>query len=111
MSFTSDSRYRRAVVEYVEAALLRPRMYFKSLRELEAALGGHATAFDQLGLIGRDEAFNSSFGAWLRRETGVSAASGWAWAISDLAEAAGTDAEALFVERVRAFLREWGPAA
>jgi hypothetical protein len=37
----------------------------------------------------------------------VSGSAGWARAIAVLAERSGADPEALFVERVRAFLREW----
>jgi hypothetical protein len=96
---------------FIEEALLRPRMYFRDLPELEAILHGHGVAFGQLGLINREEPFNRSFAAWLRRETGASAAAGWADAVTQLAEAAGMDTEALFVERVRAFLREWAATA
>lgn len=107
MSSTSGSDYRRACLEYLEAALLRPRMYFASLSQLESTMGGHETAFAQLGLIEEDDSFNDSFSAWLRRETGVSTAAGWAHAVTQLADAAGTDAETLFVKCVRAFLQEW----
>jgi len=108
MSSTSGSDYRRLCAALIEEALLRPRMYFRDLDSLEQILHGHAAAFSQLGIVGtREETFNTAFADWLRRETGVSAAAGWAHACSELAAAGGYDAEVLFVERVREFLREW----
>ncbi len=86
-------------------------MYFATLKMLEASMGGHETAFAQLDLIGREESFNRHFAAWLRAETGVSAAAGWAHAVGELASAAGVDAEGLFADLVRTFLKEWITAA
>ncbi|MCK6501991.1 hypothetical protein L6R53_01065 [Myxococcota bacterium] len=108
MSSTSVSDYRQLCAAFIEEALLRPRMYFRDLRALEQILHGHAAAFSQLGVLDRsEETFNSAFVAWLRAETGVSAAAGWAHAVSELAEAAGIDPEGLFVEWVRKFLPAW----
>lgn len=86
-------------------------MYYPTLAHLEATMGGHETAFSQLSALDGEESFNVDFRSWLRRETGVSAAAGWAHALADLAAATGVDSEALFVERVRAFFKEWIPAA
>lgn len=107
MPSSSGADYRGACAEYLTAALLRPRMYFESLPPLESALGGHETAYAQLGLIGEEESFNKAFGAWLRRAHGVSGAAGWARAIMTLADRQGVDAETLFATEVRSFLREW----
>jgi hypothetical protein len=108
ISSTPGSDYRQLCAAFIEEALLHPRMYFHDLGSLEQILQGHAVAFSQLELVGRrDEMFNAAFADWLRRETGVSAAAGWAQAIADLAAVAGMDAEALFVERVWIFLVEW----
>lgn len=108
MSSTSGSDYRLMCAAFIDEALLRPRMYFRDLAALESILHGHAAAFSQLGYLGaREETFNASFATWLRAKTGVSAAAGWAHAVTELAEKADTNAEALFVERAREFLRDW----
>ncbi|HHH27292.1 MAG TPA: hypothetical protein ENK57_02940 [Polyangiaceae bacterium] len=92
----------------IDAALLRPRMYFRDLEHLESSLRGHAWAFDQLGLVERGESFGPRFSEWLYKEKGSSgAAAGWAYAIRELAEVAGFDAEKLFNELVREFLSIW----
>ncbi len=104
----AGSDYRQMCAAFIEEALLRPRMYFRDLDSLESILHGHAAAFSQLGRAGpREEMFNAAFAAWLRGKTGVSAAAGWAHAISDLAAGSGMDAEVLFIQTVREFLGEW----
>ncbi len=111
MSSTSASDYRLLCAAFVEEVLLRPRMCFRDLSELSAILHGHAVAFSQLGLVGtRGHTFNAAFSDWLVVGTGVSASTGWAPAVEELASAAGVDAEALFADLVRAFLKEWPPA-
>ncbi len=107
MSLISDSKYRKACTDFIENALLRPRMYFGSLKELEAIMRGHGTAFDQLGLIDRDSSFHSSFGDWLYENKGASSSSGWAYAIESLASIKGDDSEKLFSMLVREFLAHW----
>lgn len=103
--------YRLACANYLKAALRYPRMYYASLPMLEAQMSGHATAFSQLGVLEKRESFNADFAAWLRAETDVSAAAGWVYAIGELAQAADTDPEELFVRCVREFLSVWVPAA
>ena len=107
MSLISDSKYRNACTDFIKNALLRPRMYFSSLKELEAIMRGHGTAFDQLGLINRDSSFHSSFGDWLYENKGASSSSGWADAIESLASTKGHDSEKLFSTLVREFLGQW----
>lgn len=107
MSLTSGSKYRKACSDFIENALLRPRMFYSSLKELEAIMRGHGTAFDQLGLMGRDSSFHSSFGDWLYEKKGVSSSSGWAHAIKSLASIKGDDPEKLFSILVREFLATW----
>ncbi len=107
MTLISDSTYRKACAELIEAALLRPGMYFNSLEELQAILWGHAYAFDQKGLTSRDDYFNSCFKSWLRQKTGASICSGWAEAIETRASRKGIDPVDFFSPLVREFLDQW----
>jgi hypothetical protein len=82
-------------------------MYFRSLEELEAIMRGHATAFDQLGIINREDSFHSCFGYWLYDNTDTSSASGWAHAVELLASNKGDDPVEVFSRLVRRFLVHW----
>jgi hypothetical protein len=106
MSSFSDSDYRKFVADYIDKAIMRPSMYYRSLYELEALMGGHAFAFGQIGAIGR-QTFNAGFGDWLYRYRGVSAAAGWARAIDLLKEGSSVDPNRLFADLVRSFLSQW----
>lgn len=103
----SVSKYRKCCADFLEKVLYRPQMYFRTLDELEAIMRGHATAFDQLGIIDRDKSFHSCFGDWVYSKTGVSSESGWAHAIESLASVEGTDSVKLFSKLVRSFLIHW----
>ena len=85
-------------------------MYYKSLNELELILFGHRFAFDQLGVITRDQSFNSCFSEWLLQTQDVSCSGGWALAIETVASRMGNNPEVLFAELVERFLSQWrGP--
>jgi len=107
MSSISAFDYRSACAEYIRGAVQRPRMYYRSLADLEAKLRGHATAFQQLGIIKRDEGFSRSFAAWLYDNRGVSGAAGWAVAIEELASATRADPDTVFRVQVEEFLLDW----
>ena len=107
MSSISDSDYTRLWAELIRNAIARPRMYFNSLKELESIMRGHAMAFDQLGAGLGGQTFHGEFGNWLAR-LGLSACSGWAYAIQEKAEQEGSDAETLFIDFAREFLEERG---
>jgi hypothetical protein len=83
-------------------------MYYSSLSEFEATLRGHATAFQQMGVISRDEGFSTCFADWLCRVKAASgAAAGWAVLINELAAAASADPDVVFREQVQEFLQTW----
>lgn len=107
MRTLSLSDYRKASAELIEAAIHRPRMYFRTLSELEALLRGHEAAFEQLRVIDRCESFTQHFITWVSQTTGASGAAGWAYALEQIAERSGDDPETLFAEYVRRFLSEW----
>ncbi|MEJ7595483.1 MAG: hypothetical protein WKF77_28540 [Planctomycetaceae bacterium] len=103
----SASDYRKACREVVQSALKRPQMYFESLRELEAIMQGHATAFSQLASIVREETFHSQFSDWLFKLKGLSCAGGWAYAIEEQCKESGDDPVKVFGEYAGRFLDEW----
>lgn len=103
----SHPKYRQACTELIENALLRPRMYFSSLGDLEAMMGGHFAAFKQLKLISNNDSFHACFGDWLYAKTGVSAASGWSHVIELLASAKEKNPEEVFSTLVKEFLIDW----
>ena len=106
MTSISVSDYRRKCAEYIREALKRPRMHYRSLEELEAILSGHQIAFEQLGVIGREESFHQEFVEWLRRTRQAPGSAGWACAIKSLTiEEA--DPEQLFGKLVEEFLEQW----
>lgn len=86
-------------------------MYFQSLEELEATMGGHAVAFGQIGVISRDDAFNTRFANWLYESKGASGASGWAYAVTTLIAPEGDDVNAWFSGLVEEFLQAWSTPA
>jgi hypothetical protein len=86
-------------------------MHFRTLEELEQMMSGHQAAFEQLGVISREESFNVCFADWLHRTKDVSAAAGWACAIKTLLHAESDDSEALFAEVVQEFLSRWDDQA
>ena len=108
MSSHSVSDYRKLCTEIIEHAIQYPRIYYETLLEFQLYMRGHAIAFDQLEIIKWDDSFHSCFTEWLCEKTDSSGASGWAYVITELAEARGVDAEPLFFEYVREFLDQWG---
>ena len=103
-NFTSP--YWRMCADYVYAALQRPTMYFQSLSEMEAMLSGHAEAFCQLGLIVREEAFNSKFNDWLYERKAISTSAGWAHAINQLGNTDAGNATSAFAALFIEFMQE-----
>lgn len=104
----SDSDYRSACVELLRGAVLRPSMYYSALSQFEAMLRGHSTAFQQMGVITRDEGFSSVFAEWLYEVKGASGASaGWAVLIDEMASVANEDPDVVFRDLVQEFLEEW----
>ncbi len=49
MNLVSYFEYQKHCLDFLEAVLLRPGMYFVTLRDLEMTLHGHWVAFQQLG--------------------------------------------------------------
>ena len=107
MRLISVSKYQDCCAELVREAIRVPRMYYRSLRELESAIFGHQFAFQQLGAITRDQSFNSCFREWVYCTTDVSCSGGWALAIETLASNRRDDPEALFGELAERFLSQW----
>ena len=103
----SVSDYRSACRKFIEMILKRPGMYYKSLEELEIMLGGHQAAFEQLGVITREQSFGACFIEWIRQTKGISCQSGWAYGIETLQSAEGDELEMLFVRLVTVFLKQW----
>lgn len=110
MTSISASDYRHRCSDYIREALGRPRMYYRSLEELEAILSGHQLAFEQLGAINRDDSFHHQFVEWLRQTRQASASAGWAGAVESLALEK-VDSEVLFAELVVEFLTNWDSRA
>ena len=107
MTSISVSDYQNGCSKLIREAVRRPRMYYRSLDELEAVLSGHQIAFEQLGVISRDQSFQTCFVDWLYRTMNASGSAGWACAIESLASARGDDAESVFAELVEQFLSQW----
>jgi len=107
MTSISASDYRMACADLINNAVLRPRMYFKTLSEFEAIIRGHQAAFEQLKSIDRSESFHECFSEWLQQNMDSSGAAGWAYAIEVLAEQTGKDPEVLFCNLVPKFLEQW----
>ncbi len=103
----SDFDYHKACTELIENALLRPGMFFHSLKDLETILWGHGHAFSQLEIIIQDTSFHFLFMKWIYQNTGQSTSCGWADAIESLASTKGRDPVEIFSELVREFLDQW----
>ena len=107
MAKTEVPNYHSACRALILAALDRPGMYMVSLVRFEAILEGHATAFQQLGLIRREEAFHSEFSDWLYRNHKISCSVGWAYGLVEYSENTGRPWLSVFRDFVEDFLREW----
>ncbi|TWT34931.1 hypothetical protein [Blastopirellula retiformator] len=99
--------YKKSCGELVREAIRLPAMYYRTLSEFEATLFGHRFAFQDLGVIERDDAFNLRFAHWIYEEHGEPAAKGCAFAISRLAESRGCEPGELFAELAEEFLERW----
>ncbi|MBL8892022.1 MAG: hypothetical protein JNL67_18750 [Planctomycetaceae bacterium] len=109
MTSISASEYWEYAMEIIRHAMRRPSMYFKTLNELEALMGGHAAAFQQLRVIERDAAFSSAFSEWIMTTTGESCAAGWAYAIEQIAMREGNEVVTVF-QRLAKDFDEWRQA-
>lgn len=107
MTLISVSDYRHACAKYIREALQRPRMYYRSLNELEAMMSGHYVAYEQLGGIEKHQSFRKEFIAWLWESKGMSGSAGWAYAIQALASSEQKNEEELFSRLINEFFDHW----
>lgn len=96
MSSTSDSSYLEHRRAFLDAARLRPALYFRCLKELQAIMHGHGYAFEQLGHVQPGDTFNERFASWVCTARGASTSAGWAPAVEQLASQEGVEATSCF---------------
>jgi len=108
MQSISGSKYREECGNFLRKAFLHPRMYFRTLVELEATMYGHIVAFWSLGLSVREDSFNYCFGHWLHEKKIISfPASGWAYEIPQVAKMKGVSEDDFLKKFLDKFLDDW----
>ena len=105
MTSISVSEYRNHCSQLLRDAIRCPGMYFRSLEELQAILSGHAIAYEELGIIDRNQSFERCFVEWLRTTYEASCSAGWAVAVEALS--GGQSANDTFARLTSEFLEKW----
>lgn len=106
----SKSEYQIRCRDYIQRALKRPSMYYRSLQDFEAMLLGYSLAHVELGLISQCDSFDVCFCEWLKQETDVPIQSGWALAIERLSPNH-ISMQRTFEKFVLEFLDQWSDAS
>lgn len=109
MESNEISEYQERCREFLQGALDRPAMYYKSLADLDWMLLGHAIAHEQMGLIERKDSFNFQFCNWIYGVYQISCSTGWAEAFETMSNGQPSRLPP-FEKAVVKFLEQWkGP--
>lgn len=102
----SRCEYRDRCRKYIQRALKRPTMYYRSLQDFEAMQLGYSLAHIELGLISQNDSFDTCFCHWLKQTKNVPNESGWASAIESLSSDP-SSFQITFEKLVLEFLESW----